>query len=274
MTKNKYVVRTGDSVEDDEDELKKHKELIILVELVKYCGTIGVDRIRYRKLRRISNDRLAALTGGNETDFGGNFEVYLSNFEKEYHHETELIKRIREGKRITYIVPAVQKIAKLFGKFKLNNLFEEEAIIKKPIPIEYEDNYLPHMTDGSDTGRLIDFISPPGVYTARYYYRNGHVIFLNQDPESFFHEIDTDPFYKITNHLCRPNSKSLPDNKEDSPIFISDKLNIRLLSSSERNLRLSEMIIRQLLKLNENISSEHPERNFKILMEFEGSSDT
>jgi hypothetical protein len=234
----KYIVRTGDSAEDDEDELLKHKELIILTQAVEYCETMLTDRIRYRKLRQISNDRLTTLTDGEETDFGGNFEVYLLKFEKEYEHHIGLVKRIRESKKTTFIIPDIPKIIKLFTNFKLHNFFEGEAIIKKPIPIEFDDNYLPSEDreqdlDGNYTGRLVDYIFPPGVYTARYYYRNGHPVFLNQGiPTSPFASIDSDPFYKKTNYLYHHYLKS--EQKEGSLIFVSDKLNIRLLSSEKR----------------------------------------
>jgi hypothetical protein len=45
--------------EYDEDELKKHKELIILLESVRYCKTNTTDRVQYAKLKRNSNDKLA-----------------------------------------------------------------------------------------------------------------------------------------------------------------------------------------------------------------------
>jgi hypothetical protein len=61
----------GDNqAEEYDEELKKHKELIILLESVRYCKTNTTDRIRYAKLKRNSNDRLANLTGGKDVDFG------------------------------------------------------------------------------------------------------------------------------------------------------------------------------------------------------------
>jgi hypothetical protein len=141
LTRNKFVIRTS-NLEDDEEELKKHNELIILVEAVKYCETIGVHRIRYSKLKQISNNKLAALTHGEKVDFGGSFEVYLLQFEKKYQYCVGLIERTKEGGK-TYIVPDVKKIAYLFDKLRLNDLFEEERYIRKPILIEYDDNYLP-----------------------------------------------------------------------------------------------------------------------------------
>jgi hypothetical protein len=37
---------------DEDEELKKHRELIILLEAVRYCKTNTVDRIRYAKLKK------------------------------------------------------------------------------------------------------------------------------------------------------------------------------------------------------------------------------
>ena len=170
---------------------------------------MDIDRIRYRKLKQISNDRLAALTHGEEVDFGGNFEAYISKFEKKYQHEIELVKRIKDGKKMTFILPNIQRITRMFNKMKLNNLFDEETIIRKPIFMEYDNNYFPPLdvtyekdSDGNYSCRLIDAIFQRGVYTARYYYKNGHPVFLNDvEVDSSSDKSDPDPFYKKTNYL-------------------------------------------------------------------------
>jgi hypothetical protein len=282
LTRRKFVIRTGDSAEDDEEELKKNKELIILVQAVKYCETEGVDRIRYRKLKQISNDRLAALTRGEEVDFGGNFEVYISKLEKEYEHEIELVKRIRYGKKKTFILPNIQKITKLFNRMKLNNLFDEEAIIKKPIFIEYDDSFWPSVnvggeqdSDGNYSIRLIDAILQRGVYTARYYYKNGHPVFLkcSERNSSSFDHGDADPFYKKTNYLYHKDQdyENSPDNIKMASVFTSDEWNIQMISSDEENIKLKEENITQLLKLGNCVASRHPSIPFKIILQYEGT---
>jgi hypothetical protein len=279
LTRRKFVIRTGDSAEDDEEELKKNKELIILVQAVKYCETEGVDRIRYRKLKQISNDRLAALTRGEEVDFGGNFEVYISKLEKEYEHEIELVKRIRYGKKKTFILPNIQKITNLFKRMRLNNLFDEEAIIKKPIFIEYDDSYWPSVnvggeqdSDGSYSIRLIDAIFQRGVYTARYYYKNGHPVFLKycERNSSSFDYGDADPFYKKTNYLYH-RDQDYKNSQDRSSVFTSDEWNIQIISSDAENIRLKEENITQLLKLGKCVASGYPTIPFKVILQYEGT---
>jgi hypothetical protein len=152
---------------DEDDELKKHKELIILLESVRYCKTNTTDRIQYAKLKRKSNDRLANLTGGEDVDFGGNFEHYIRKFEGEYNGFIGLVERIKDNGK-TFIIPDIGKIGSLFNKFKLKRVLEQNTA--KPIFIEYDDSFSP--LDNIDTpheGMLIHLIHPPGVYLARYY---------------------------------------------------------------------------------------------------------
>jgi hypothetical protein len=139
--------------EYDEDELKKHKELIILLESVRYCKTNNKDWIRYAVLKRNSNDKLAHLTGGLDVDFGGGFEHYVRKFEGE-----GLVERIKDDGK-TFIVPDDGKIGNWFEKLKLKPILEQHAA--KPIFIEYDDSFGPPT---QQEGKLINLIHPPGVY--------------------------------------------------------------------------------------------------------------
>ncbi len=221
------MVRTSD-LENESEQLKKHPELIILMEAVQYCETLQEDRIRYSKLRQLSNDKLAILTNGESTNFGGSFQIFISRFEKKYENEIDLIECVREGKNKTFIIPNIQKITNLFRRMNLSRLFEEEALINNPIFIEYEDSDLPSEghnvdSDGNPYWRLIDFTYPPGVYTARYYYKNGHPVFLEPcNPASPFAKMDPDPFYKKTNYLFQANKGAVDDEKD--LVLVSDKL--------------------------------------------------
>ncbi len=270
------MVRTSD-LENEREQLKKHPELTILLEAVQYCETLQVNRIRYSKLRQISNNRLASLTDGETTNFGGNFQNFISRFEKEYEHEVGLIKRVREGKSKTFVIPNIQKIMNLFRRINLSQLFEEEALINSPIFIEYEDSDLPSEghnvdSDGKPYWRLIDTVYPPGVYTARYYYKNGHPVFLQpHDPTSPFAKMDPDPFYKRTNYLFQGN-KSIKDDKKDSMVFISDQLEIRMNFLDNVPLRLTECTILRLLRLKKHLISQYKGANFRLDLKYTGSS--
>jgi hypothetical protein len=269
-----FVVRPRDPLEDSQEELLKHKELIILFEAVRYCELYGIDRIRYTKLKQISNNRLASLSLGRETDFGGNFKLFIKKFENEYFHHIELINRIRPDKNTSFIVPNIQKIADLFGKVDLNTLFDEEALVNDPLLMEYEDSYTPiHESDGQPKkeGRIIDLFAPENVYIARYYYKNGHPVFLNpamaDGTTLYVNAIDSDPFYIRTNYLYEKAKNNNKKSRNNNPILISDPWYI----SSDDNLKLKEDNIQLLLSLGKKIASKDPTRPFKISLEYQGT---
>jgi hypothetical protein len=245
--------------EYDEDELKEHKELIILLESVRYCKTNSRDRIRYTELKRNSNDKLANLTGGRDVDFGGSFEHYICKFEGE-----GLIERIKnDGK--SFIVPDDGKIGNLFNKFKLKPILEQHAA--KPIFVEYDDSFSPPI---QQEGRLINLIHPPGVYLARYYYKDGHPVFLRQvglDEPGFNSSgyLDPYPFYRNTNHLYKK------DISKDETAFVSDKWNISAaVPNGYRNL--DDESIHRLLKVGKKIASNDLTKPFKLTIEYRGDS--
>ena len=247
--------------EYDEDELKKQKELIILLESVRYCKTNNKDRIRYAVLKRNSNDKLASLTEGREVDFGGSFEHYIRKFEGE-----GLVERIKVDSK-TFIVPDNGKIGNLFDKFKLKRILEQHGA--KPIFIEYDDSFSPPI---QQEGRLIDLIHPPGIYLARYYYKDGHPVFLRQvGPDElgfgFSNYLDPYPFYRKTNHLYKK------DISKNETVFASDKWNI---SSSVPNgyRNLDEEDIHRLIKVGKKIASNDLTKPFKLTIEYRGDSST
>jgi hypothetical protein len=245
--------------EYDEDELKEHKELIIILESVRYCKTNTTARIRYAQLKRNSNDRLAKLTDGQYVDFGGGFENYIRKFEEE-----GLVERIKVESK-TFIIPDDGKIGNLFDKFKSKRILEQHAA--KPIFIEYDDSFRPPI---QQEGRLIDLIHPPGVYLARYYYKDGHTVFLRQvrpdEPGfSFSNYLDPYPFYRKINHLYKK------DISKDETVFASDKWNI---SASVPNgyRSLDDESSHRLLKVGKKIASNDRAKPFKITIEYRGDS--
>ena len=56
----------------------------------------------------------------------------------------------------------------------------------------------------------------------------------------------------------------------DTSVFASDQWNIKF-KSQEKNIKLREKYIQQLLKIGKNIASNHPDRGFKIVLEYEGN---
>jgi hypothetical protein len=257
---------------DEDDELKKHKELIILLESVRYCKTNTKDRIRYTKLKRNSNDRLANLTGGKDTDFGGSFEHYIRKFEGEYDGFKGLVERIKDDSK-TFIIPDIGKIGSLFDKFKLKRVLEQNAA--KPIFIEYDDSVSPlfstfFSTDIPREGKVVHLIHPPGVYIARYYYKDGHPVFLQQkrpdEPGFCFSGYnDPYPFYTKTNYLYKK------DISKDETVFASDKWNISAsVPNGYRNLDGESL--HRLLKVGKKIASIDRAKPFKLTIEYQGDS--
>jgi hypothetical protein len=270
-----FVVRPEDPLEDSEEELLRHKELIILFEAVRYCEINHVDRIRYTKLKQISNNTLSRLTQGNEVDFGGNFDLYIKKFEREYLHHIELVKRIKLKRHKTFIIPDIQKIAGLFEKVRLNNLFDEKASLNDALFIEYEDSYIPlHDWEGKpkEEGRIIDLIIPENVYIARYYYKNGHPVFLNPtmgDGKSLsFSAIDSGPFYIGTDYLHKKDSNKDSQFFKNPSILTSDPWCI----SSNGNIKVTEENVQLLLSLGKEIASKDSKRPFRITLEYKGDS--
>jgi hypothetical protein len=245
--------------EYDEDGLDKHKDLIILLEAVRYCKANSKDRIRYAELKRNSNDKLANLTGGQDVDFGGSFEHYICKFEGE-----GLVERIEDDGK-TFIVPDDGKIGDLFDKFKLKRILEQHA--SKPIFIEYDDSFSPPT---QQEGKLINLIHPPGVYLARYYYKDGHPVFLRQvGPDEpgfgFSSYLDPYPFYRNANYLHKK------DISKNEMVFASDKW---IVSASVPNgyRNLDDESTYRLLKVGKKIASNDLTKPFKLTIEYRGDS--
>lgn len=259
----------------DEDQLLKHKELIIPLEALRYCKTINIDKIGYSKLRKLSNDRLFSVSKGKDTDFGGSFEHYVSKFEKEYEHIIGIFERIRDNGR-TFIIPDIKKIVSLFDSMKLGDILEEKALVKDPIFIEYEDSYSPLYSVREDLpkeGKFINLIYPSGVYTARYYYKDGHPVFLQQImPDNLVlgssNSVDPSPFYKKTKYLYKRDNIS-----KNETIFSSDKWNL-YASMPNGSMKLSEESIRKLVKVGKEIASKDPAKPYKITIEYHGDSSS
>jgi hypothetical protein len=193
-------------------------------------------------------------------DFGGSFEHYVHRFEGK-----GLVERIKDDRR-TFIIPDIGKIGALFDKFKLKRVLEQNAA--KAIFIEYDDSFSPPI---QQEGKLINLIYPPGVYLARYYYKDGKPVFLrqvrpNEPGFNFSNYLDHYPFYRKTNYLYKK------DISNDETVFASDKWNISAsVPNGYRNL--DEESLQRLLKVGKKIASNDRTKPFKITIECRGDSD-
>jgi hypothetical protein len=130
MTNHRFVTRAGSrSIHDNEMELLKDRKLIVLLESIKYCTTNETDRIRYTQLKKLSNDKLADLTSGKETDLGGTFNKFIVEFESIDNPNDRLVERQKISYRETYVIPDLQRIRNYFKKRNLLNLIDESPTL-------------------------------------------------------------------------------------------------------------------------------------------------
>jgi hypothetical protein len=126
---------------------------------------------------------------------------------------------------------------------------------------------------------LIDLVDPKGVYVARYYYKNGHPVFLKPEEQTnssppHIGNVDPEPFYKKSNFLFQKISQKSSLNSQDSPIFAFDPWTIRIEQShQQKDIRLNEENLQRLLKIGKDIAIKKPNISFKIILEYNGNSD-
>jgi hypothetical protein len=111
--------------------LLRDKKLIVLKAAIDYCYNNEEERVRYLRLKYLSNEILSNLTVGKFTDFGGNFEEMIKVLEGRNGKEA-FLKREKHGSRTTFILPEIQKINKLFEKKGLNFPYDKD--ISKYLP--------------------------------------------------------------------------------------------------------------------------------------------
>lgn len=205
MTDRKFVLRsTSFSLHDSEEKLLKDQGLIILLEAAKYVKRNNTERIRYSPLKQLCNEKLAYLTGNRETDFGGKFENYIIKFESKLEPAKRLLKRDKKRRKESYIIPNVEKIEKLFAKYNISNLLDEELVpykIKGPV---LENKYPKEKNSIALGGGILLFGNSNErgyadghhtLYSVYYYYENGDPVFV-PGFESNMDEKDPMPFYE------------------------------------------------------------------------------
>jgi hypothetical protein len=128
-----HFILSGPDIPSEEGELEKgDKKLIILKELVEYYKENNLEPIRYSQLKDLSDNRLNEFTDGFQTNFGGAFEIYIKEFEKEGY-----LKRVKKGPGKTLIFPDISKIESLLGKKVLKNYLNKmdvEAVYETQSP--------------------------------------------------------------------------------------------------------------------------------------------
>jgi len=97
--------------EIDKKALVNDKKLIILQEILRHNDNANAaESMRYSSVRNWCNDRLAELTEGRETDFGGSFENLIKKLEGRDDPDEKFLVRIKKGKKKTYLMPNIPKI--------------------------------------------------------------------------------------------------------------------------------------------------------------------
>jgi hypothetical protein len=131
---NFHILAGADTLSEGGELEKEDKKLIILMELAKYNKENNNEPIRYSQLRGLSDNRLNEFTDGFQTNFGGAFEIYIKEFEKEGY-----LRRVKEGPGKTLIFPDISEIENLLDKKGLKNYLNKmdvEAVYETPTPMD------------------------------------------------------------------------------------------------------------------------------------------
>ena len=154
---NFHILSGADTLSEGGELEKEDKKLIILMGLAKYNKENNNEPIRYSQLRGLSDNRLNEFTDGFQTNFGGAFEIYIKEFEKEGY-----LRRVKEGPGKTLIFPDISKIENLLDKKGLKNSFDKmnvETVYETPSPTDglqlsggilYPDNFPDHLVNRID----------------------------------------------------------------------------------------------------------------------------
>lgn len=79
----------------DRKALLGDSKLIFFGESIRFYHENNEDRIRYNHLKKLCNDKLAQLTKGQRTDFGGNFDAIIKKISNpETPEEKRFITRV------------------------------------------------------------------------------------------------------------------------------------------------------------------------------------
>jgi hypothetical protein len=231
----KFLVESTDLMNEDE-QLLKDKKLIILDEALKYCEKNDVDQIRYSELKKLCNNRLAELTNGYQTDFGGSFDKYIEYLESNEEPTERFLRREKSRPKKTFIILDVPKIVALLGKKGIKNSNYDESFLHSLGPLS--------MSDVLSTANVVKTDDKNGL------------VYIESKKEEFQLAKEKHRRDKITNAL------------------ISHPWIIHIYSPKNENFRLDEESIQQLLLLGKGIASKDKGMPFKITLEYEGVHST
>jgi hypothetical protein len=199
------------------------------------------------------------------------------------------LERQKEGSK-SFIIPNIRSIAKLFEEKHISKTLDQRDFFKG-IGYENEDytNTSSYVVEGTATGdgKTINEMFLTGearkhrLHAVTYYYKNGRPIFDEFKSSSFTdtYAKDPAPFYEGSMYnstflpsIVRRNVKT-EKNLGSNSILNSDPWNIRLLYPEDKEKKLREEIIQQLLSIGKAIASYDEVAPFKIIVEYNGKSD-
>jgi hypothetical protein len=275
MTHYVFVTRSdSNSIHDNEENLIRNKKLIILIEAIKYCEKNGIDRLRYTDLKNLSNNKLASLTEGQQTDFGGSFDKYIIEFESLDDPVKRFVERQKKRRKESYIIPNTQKIKNALARKGLSNLIDEDPYSLKGV--KTSENKNGRLSCVIRIGQIPDDINEIHIerehklYKASYYYENGRPVFVEdddgweKDPAPFYEDDNTCGF-KVTEQISFAKCMKV------TPVFISDPWKIHLVQPENKNILLMDRSIKQLLSIGESIISHDPGTSLGLAIEYSGS---
>jgi hypothetical protein len=275
MTHHRFVIRAGSSsIHDNEEELLKDRKLILPLECVKYCTRNESNRVRYTQLKKLSNDKLAELTVGQETDMGGSFENYIAEFESADEPHNRLVERQKISHKKSYIIPNIQNIRNYFAKRNLINLIDETPTHFKAIESRNCENE--KMSSSLVIGEIPEdnnkapIVREHKLYTVSYYYENGKPVFVEdrngweKDPAPFYEEGTYMSAFKVTEHLRIAKDMTV------SPVLVTDPWSIYLIRPKNKNILVNEESLEKLLSIGKSIISSDPTMPLGIAIEYNG----
>lgn len=275
MTHHRFITRAGrSSIHENEEELLKDRKLILPLECVKYCTKDETDRMRYTQLKKLSNNKLADLTGGQETDMGGTFEKYIVEFESTDEPDIRLVERQKIRHKESYIIPNIQRIRNYFEKRNLINLIDENPTSFKAVESgSYENEKMSSvlvMGEMPEDNNQAHIVRKHKLYTVSYYYENGKPVFVEghngwqKDPAPFYEESTYMPPFKITKQLHFAKDMII------SPVLITDPWSVSLIQPKHKNILVNEENLERLLSIGKNIVSSDPTMPLGIAIEYNG----
>ena len=277
MTYRRFVERAGSSsIHDNEKELLRDRRLIPLLECIKYCTRSRTDRIRYTQLKNLCNDKLADLTGGQETDMGGSFEKYIVKSESKDKPNNRLVERQKIRHKESYVIPNIQTIRNYFTKRNLINLIDETPTYFKAVESRNCENE--KMSSSLVVGEIPEdknkapIVRKHKLHTVSYYYENGKPVFVEdhngceKDPAPFYTDDNYMSAFKVTEHIRIAKDMTV------SPVLVTDPWTIHLIRPKNKNIRVNEESLERLLSIGKDIISSDPTMPLGIAIEYNGQN--